>query len=332
MASAAAAAASSPSPAPFNIRVPSYPPPVRESQLTRGNPRSNLPVADTAALLLRAAYDGDVPQVKSMTPLILAIYGSASTAVARILLDHHADANKASNDGTTPLHAATIKDNYETAELLLSRQAYVDHAGADLRADAMTPLIVAATAGSIDCIKCLLKAGADANVPYHNATMPVEIAAVCGWQECVEVLFPVTTPLARVADWSTAGIIEYVKHKRLKQPQDENYESDFEAQGDDAYHKSDYAHALTLYTMAVENSPNDSTLYAKRSLCSLHTGNKAMALDDANTYKDMQPELSKSCYAQGAALILVKEYRKATEALMSGLNQDFGRKPTGKAV
>jgi hypothetical protein len=34
--------------------------------------------------------------------------------------------------------------------------------------------------------------------------------------------------------------------------------------------------------------------------------NKGKALDDAKTYKDMQPDLSKSCYAQGAALILVK--------------------------
>jgi hypothetical protein len=41
--------------------------------------------------------------------------------------------------------------------------------------------------------------------------MPIEIAAVRGLQECVEVLFPVTTPLARVADWSTAGIIQHAK-------------------------------------------------------------------------------------------------------------------------
>lgn len=30
------------------------------------------------------------------------------------------------------------------------------------------------------------------------------------------------------------------------------------------------------------------------------------ALDDANTYKDMELDVSKSCYEQGAALILTK--------------------------
>ena len=39
-------------------------------------------------------------------------------------------------------------------------------AGADVNAgQPVTPLIVAATAGFTDCIKCLLKADADANIP-----------------------------------------------------------------------------------------------------------------------------------------------------------------------
>jgi hypothetical protein len=56
----------------------------------------------------------------------------------------------------------------------------------------------------------------------------------------------------------------------------------------------------------VDTDPDNSTLYAKMSLCSLHTVDKGKALDDADTYKGMQPNLSKSCFAQGAALILVK--------------------------
>jgi len=85
---------------------------------------------------------------------------------------------------------------------------------------------------------------------------------------------------------------------------------------------------LTLYTKALETEPDNLTLYVKMSLCSLHTGDKGKALDDAGTYKGMQPNLSKSCYAQGAALILVKEYVRACETLMSGLHLDFGSKPT----
>ncbi|CAN6195418.1 unnamed protein product [Urochloa humidicola] len=327
--------------------------------------------------------DIDAVGKDGVTPLIYAILGPVSITVTRLLLDHHADPNKAAFDGSTPLHSAIIRDNYEIAELLLSRRACVDtvsecgtplyiaakngnakmlklllqhqadpnrvlctplkaticaysigsmelpaKAGADINVGTITPLIAAAYAGSVDCIECLLKADADANIPDHNGRMPIEIAATQGWQECVDVLFAATTPLAQVADWSTAGIIQHAKPVGCKM--DENGESDFEAQGDEAICKSDFAHALDLYTLAVEINPDSSPLYAKRSLCSLHAGGRGKALDDANIYKDMQPDLTKSCSAQAAALILVKEYDRAVEALMAGLNLQFGRKPTGK--
>ncbi|XP_062205233.1 uncharacterized protein LOC133907243 [Phragmites australis] len=182
-----------------------------------------------------------------------------------------------------------------------------------------SPLIAAATAGLTDFIKCLLKAGADANIPDDNGRTPVEIAAIQGWQECVEVLFRVTNPLARVADWSIDGVIQ---HAKFTSSQDhlhhEDDESDFEAEGDAAFSERDCAHALTLYTgncctihLVMEIDPDDSTLYANRSLCFLHTGDESKAVEDANTYKDMQPDLSKSRYAQGAALDLVKEFGEA---------------------
>lgn len=44
-----------------------------------------------------------------VTPLSLAILGTASAAVTRLLLDHHADPNKATFDGCTPLHLATTR-------------------------------------------------------------------------------------------------------------------------------------------------------------------------------------------------------------------------------
>ena len=53
------------SPPSSGVLPPSYPLRLREPPLTLRNPRSILPVADLAALLLRAAYDGDVPQLKS---------------------------------------------------------------------------------------------------------------------------------------------------------------------------------------------------------------------------------------------------------------------------
>jgi hypothetical protein len=43
---------------------------------------------------------------------------------------------------------------------------------------------------------------------------------------------------------------------------------------------------------AMEIDPDNSTLYAKRSLCFLYTGNEGKALEDATTYRDMQPALA----------------------------------------
>ena len=56
----------------------------------------------------------------------------------------------------------------------------------------------------------------------------------------------------------------------------------------------------------MEIDPENSSLYAKRSLCFLNTGHEVKALEDATTYKDMQPDLSKSCYVHRAALLLVE--------------------------
>jgi hypothetical protein len=40
--------------------------------------------------------------------------------------------------------------------------------------------------------------------------MPVEIAAIHGSKECVEILFPVTHRVAKFADWSIDGIMQHV--------------------------------------------------------------------------------------------------------------------------
>ncbi|KAK1629902.1 hypothetical protein QYE76_004217 [Lolium multiflorum] len=106
--------------------------------------------------------------------------------------------------------------------------------------------------------------------------------------------------------------------------------SALKALGDAAFQKKDYPHASDLYTKAVETDPHDSTLYAKRSLCWLHMGEKDKAFNDAYTYKGMDVDLSSSCHEQAAALILTKEYGLACKALLSGLKLDFGRGPVGE--
>ncbi|RLN31197.1 hypothetical protein C2845_PM05G16540 [Panicum miliaceum] len=240
------------------------------------------------------------------------------TRMMQLLLHHKAHPNNLLQH--TPLKAAIFARSLIGVELLIKA-----HAGVNFGRP-QTPLTAAAATGLTDFVKCLLGAGADANIPDASGRIAVEIAAIQGWRECVEVLFPVTAPLARVADWSIDGIIQHAK-LLSSGPQDhvlyEDDEPDYEAEGDATFDRRDYSHALTLYTMAMEIDPENSSLYAKRSLCFLNTGHEVKALEDATTYKDMQPDLSKSCYVHRAALLLVEECGKASEAVLSGLNLDI---------
>lgn len=51
---------------------------------------------------------------------------------------------------------------------------------------------------------------------YQNGRTPLEIAAIQGWQESVDVLFPVTTPSVQVTDSSIGEIIQHAKHMSSK--------------------------------------------------------------------------------------------------------------------
>ncbi|KAK3129216.1 hypothetical protein QOZ80_6BG0473810 [Eleusine coracana subsp. coracana] len=257
----------------------------------------------------------DAIGIDGATPLVFAIYGNESTDVVKLLLESGADPNRAYSNGpnvyltNTPLKAAVWGRSKKAVELLIEAGAHVNAGLPE------NPLIAAATAGLTDIIKYLLKAGADANITDNNGRTPIEAAAIQGWRECVEVLLPVTDPLARVADWSIAGVIQHAKFaSSLPQDPLHDHEDDFEAEGNAAFSRRDYVHALTLYTMAIEINPGDSTLYAKRSLCFLRTGHIVKALEDAETYTDIHPDLPDSVQGAGA-LDLVEEFGIAFEAL-----------------
>ncbi|TVU06253.1 hypothetical protein EJB05_49455, partial [Eragrostis curvula] len=65
--------------------------------------------------------------------------------------------------------------------------------------------------------------------------------------------------------------------------------------GDAAYWGKDYAVALRCYTKALRIGHDDPTLYAKRSICHLHTYDGDRYLDDALAYVTLaNPNLSAS--------------------------------------
>ncbi|KAL6850475.1 hypothetical protein ACP4OV_021102 [Aristida adscensionis] len=236
----------------------------------------------------------------------------------KLLLKHKADFIWHRVSLNTPLTASLIGSSVECMKILIE-------AGADVNDGSPAPLMVAARKGLTDCIKCLLEAGADANIPDENGKLPVEIAALQGSEECVKILFPCTTPLPEFADWSIDGIIRHGKSVRQRQA------SKIKAEADAAFAKKDYLLASSHYTKALDMDPADSTIYAKRSLCFQQMDDKVHALADANTFKDMHPDLPKSSSEEEDAMTLVEEYFKGIGAKMAGLNLGTGNQPADKA-
>ncbi|KAK3154134.1 hypothetical protein QOZ80_2BG0186580 [Eleusine coracana subsp. coracana] len=138
------------------------------------------------------------------TPLHAAIIGKQDAAL-KVLLDNHADCNKALSIYYTPLIAALHVHLLKCVKLLIK-------AGADVKGvGQLTPLIAAANVGLTDFYKCLLEAGADPNVCDDGGQLPIEISACNNRRKDVEILFPVTSRIPYVHDWSVDGILAYVK-------------------------------------------------------------------------------------------------------------------------
>ncbi|XP_051183621.1 ankyrin repeat protein nuc-2 isoform X1 [Lolium perenne] len=287
------------------------------------NTRDTCEIAEL--LLSRGAYVD--PMCIRGTPLHIAAQ-SGNVGMVELLLRHQANPNRVVCLYYTPLTLTIFASSVKCAELLIK-------AGADANAGRpFQPLVIAAAHGFIDFINCLLEAGANPNVPGQCGRTPAEIAVVGGWMDCAEILSPLTSagihdPIFGEHDgWALKeqedAALEENSRFALKMQEDVTFEPMvLKMQGDAAFEENAYAYALALYTKAMEADPDDSTLYAKRSLCWLHLSEEDKALDDANTYKAMEMDLSNSCYEQAAALVLTKEYAQACQALMSGLKLDL---------
>ncbi|CAM0902249.1 unnamed protein product [Alopecurus aequalis] len=266
------------------------------ARLWAANTRDTCEIAEL--LLSKGAYVD--PTCEEGTPLNIAAK-NGNVRMLELLLRHQANPNTVVHLFYTPLSYAISVSSLECVELLIK-------AGADVNAGrpVITPLILAASYGFTCGIKCLLEAGADANIPAESGRTAAEVAAMNGWMDCVKILSPLTTP---------AGSDDPLL--------DANGGCALKMKGDAAFKGNDYADALALYTKAMEIDPDDSTLYAKRSLCWLHMSEEDKAWLDAYTFRTMKVDLSNSCHEQAAALILVEEYDRACRAIVSALKLDL---------
>ncbi|CAM0943881.1 unnamed protein product [Alopecurus aequalis] len=251
------------------------------------------------------------------TPLHHAAFRGHDSTL-EVLLQHRADPNKVRADYLhTPLDAALQSPSLSCVKLLIQ-------AGADVNG-VNNPLARAAKNGFTEAIKCLLDAGANPNFPDSYGRLPIEIAAVCGTREDVEILFPFTLPIPAIPNWIVDEIIKHVKleHKKLE---DYNFVrkkwSELKRQGEDAFKEQDYLNASVFYSQALIVDPDDARLLVNRSVCWLCLGEGRKALEDASRCIIRHPMWAGAYRQQGAVLMFLKDYAKACEAFRRGLELD----------
>ncbi|KAG0533049.1 hypothetical protein BDA96_04G158900 [Sorghum bicolor] len=261
------------------------------------------------------------------TPLHVAAYCKQDGAM-KILLDHGADYNKVFNTVCTPLFVSLTSRSLECVKLLIK-------AGADVKGvGTVTPLIVAVNNGLTDFYNCLLEAGADPDVRDDFGHLPIELAAYENRRKDVEILLPVTSRVPYVRDWSVDGIIDFVRSMPSVEgdPMYKMKPDDIKFEGNKAYKRKDYLTAVKLYSMAINHRPDDTTLYSNRCLCWIKMGEGVRAFTDAGICRMQCPDSAKACYLQGAANMLLKDYKKACDAFLDGLKLDPANVEIEKAL
>ncbi|KAL6553226.1 hypothetical protein OROGR_007068 [Orobanche gracilis] len=158
------------------------------------------------------------------TPLTSAARKSREDVV-KFLLERGANPNGHPEDIHTPLQTAAAAGSFACSELLIK-------AGADpnLVYFGCNPLQSAAYDGMVEIINLLLQAGADPDAThmfnYHvldyqegggggdKSMKPIEIAALQGHNEAVEILFPITKPIDNIKEWSIDGILDEMQLRK----------------------------------------------------------------------------------------------------------------------
>jgi len=129
--------------------------------------------AEPAKSLRRAAYDGDIEQVKS-------------------LISKGADVNEKGRWGITPLHLASREGHAEVARLLISKGAYLNSVSENAPGlNEMTPLHCAAASGNKQTVELLLSEGAEINARNGGGMTPLFEAmksSAAGRKEIVELV------------------------------------------------------------------------------------------------------------------------------------------------
>ena len=127
---------------------------------------------DLARLLIEHGAEAAVQSEIGSTPLHEASFGG-HVDLARLLIEHGAEAAAQDEDGMTPLHHASFGGHVDLARLLIKH-------GADIAAQNVsgTPLHLASLRGHMDLAQLLIEHGADAKAQSRDGTTPLHRASL----------------------------------------------------------------------------------------------------------------------------------------------------------
>ncbi|XP_021840486.2 uncharacterized protein [Spinacia oleracea] len=273
---------------------------------------------DLVNLLITEGAAVDALSFTKGTPLLLAAAYSMKDAV-KILLEHNANPNYASHPVLNPLMVAIQTKSVDCVRLLLKH-------GADpnLGYYGEKPLIFAVLKGRIDIIKCLLTAGAYTNATNFCDLTPIEIAAVEGNLEVLNILFDYTSRIPHIPIWSCHGIYEYINSQEAKNQRELKAEikfSDANINATQSIRSNDYMTAVYWYTEAIRMKATDATVFCNRSLCFSCLNEGDPALFDAQLCINLSPDWFMGYYRAGIAYMMLKDFKNAAEAFLSALNR-----------
>ncbi|XBI25778.1 hypothetical protein VPH35_050640 [Triticum aestivum] len=235
--------------------------------------------------LLSKGVPIDINYGRGTPAFVAAANGKDNTL--KILLDHNANPNIIVTSLGSPMFMALTQRSLKCMETLVE-------AGADINCKgcAMSPLVYATMReGCTNFIRFLLKAGAHPNIPDDLGRLPVVLAAVRDCMEEVEMLFPLTSPIPNVPNWSVEGVVSHAKieDKKPRELRDHQRRRNFlKLQADAAFEQKEYKIASQLYDMAICHE-ECATVYCNRSLCKLLMGDGKGALSDALRCRVLQP-------------------------------------------